>query len=69
MAEDYTKAGAKYGFYFDQALCTGCKACQISCIDKHDLPLGVMWRHRLSSISSVTPSAVTKKTKSARKIK
>ncbi|MFF0745517.1 DMSO/selenate family reductase complex B subunit [Streptomyces sp. NPDC004111] len=32
------------GFYFDQSLCTGCKACQIACKDKHDLPLGVNWR-------------------------
>ena len=34
----------QYGFYFDQAACTGCKACQIACKDKHDLPLGVTWR-------------------------
>ncbi len=32
------------GFFFDQALCTGCKACQIACNDKHDLPIGVNWR-------------------------
>lgn len=32
------------GFYFDQTLCTGCKACQIACKDKHDTPLGVNWR-------------------------
>ncbi|MDO5735650.1 MAG: dimethylsulfoxide reductase subunit B [Propionibacteriaceae bacterium] len=32
------------GFYFDQTLCTGCKACQIACKDKHDLPVGVNWR-------------------------
>lgn len=44
MASDYTKAGANYGFYFDQTQCTGCKACQIACKDKHDLPEGVLWR-------------------------
>lgn len=33
-----------YGFYFDQSACNGCKACQISCKDKHDLPVGVNWR-------------------------
>ncbi len=44
MADNYTQAGAKYGFYFDQSLCTGCKACQVSCVDKHDLPVGVLWR-------------------------
>lgn len=32
------------GFGFDQSLCTGCKACQIACKDKHDLPVGVTWR-------------------------
>ena|ERR1035437_3056941 len=32
------------GFYFDQARCTGCKACQIACKDKNDLPVGVIWR-------------------------
>src|SRR4026209_2056194 len=26
------------GFYIDQANCTGCKACQTACNDKHDLP-------------------------------
>ena len=31
-------------FTFDQSLCTGCKACQIACKDKHDLPVGVTWR-------------------------
>lgn len=44
MTEDLTKAGAEYGFLFDQSLCTGCKACQIACVDKHDLPSGVKWR-------------------------
>jgi anaerobic dimethyl sulfoxide reductase subunit B (iron-sulfur subunit) len=32
------------GFYFDSTLCTGCKACQIACKDKNDLPVGVTWR-------------------------
>lgn len=31
-------------FYFDASACIGCKACQIACKDKHDLPLGVLWR-------------------------
>lgn len=39
-----TDPGGRYGFFFDQSLCTGCKACQIACKDKHDLPLGVNWR-------------------------
>ncbi len=32
------------GFHFDATACNGCKACQIACKDKHDSPLGVMWR-------------------------
>lgn len=32
------------GFHIDQNYCTGCKACQIACKDKNDLPLGVSWR-------------------------
>lgn len=32
------------GFFFDQTRCNGCKACQIACKDKHDLPIGVNWR-------------------------
>lgn len=39
------EAGTKQlGFYFDQTLCNGCKACQIACKDKHDTPLGTNWR-------------------------
>ncbi|MCI6573863.1 MAG: dimethylsulfoxide reductase subunit B [Actinomycetaceae bacterium] len=44
MAENFTQEGANYGFYFNQTLCNGCKACQIACKDKHDLPIGVRWR-------------------------
>lgn len=32
------------GFFIDQNYCTGCKACQIACKDKNDLPIGVIWR-------------------------
>ncbi|MGA3217313.1 MAG: 4Fe-4S dicluster domain-containing protein, partial [Acidimicrobiales bacterium] len=32
------------GFFLDQNYCTGCKTCQISCKDKNDLPIGVIWR-------------------------
>jgi anaerobic dimethyl sulfoxide reductase subunit B (iron-sulfur subunit) len=31
-------------FYFNSGLCIGCKACQTACVDKNDLPLGVLWR-------------------------
>ncbi len=44
MATAEVTAGANYGFFFDQTLCTGCKACQVACKDKHDLPVGINWR-------------------------
>lgn len=31
-------------FYFDAAACSGCKACQMACKDKHDLAVGLLWR-------------------------
>jgi anaerobic dimethyl sulfoxide reductase subunit B (iron-sulfur subunit) len=31
-------------FYVNIAACTGCKACQIACKDKNDLPVGIRWR-------------------------
>ena len=31
-------------FYVDLSKCTGCKACQVACKDKNDLPSGVIWR-------------------------
>jgi anaerobic dimethyl sulfoxide reductase subunit B (iron-sulfur subunit) len=34
----------QYAFYFDSSACSGCKACQVACKDKHNLPLGVLWR-------------------------
>jgi anaerobic dimethyl sulfoxide reductase subunit B (iron-sulfur subunit) len=33
-----------YTFTFDARFCSGCKACQAACKDKHNLPLGVLWR-------------------------
>jgi len=33
------------GFYVNIAACSGCKACQIACKDKNDLPEGISWRH------------------------
>lgn len=34
----------QYAFYVDPRLCTGCKACQVACKDKNDLPVGILWR-------------------------
>lgn len=33
-----------YAFTFDASACTGCKACQVACKDKNNLPVGVLWR-------------------------
>jgi anaerobic dimethyl sulfoxide reductase subunit B (iron-sulfur subunit) len=32
------------GFFVDSAACSGCKACQMACKDRHDLPVGQLWR-------------------------
>jgi anaerobic dimethyl sulfoxide reductase subunit B (iron-sulfur subunit) len=31
-------------FYLDLSACSGCKACQVACKDKHDLEVGRLWR-------------------------
>jgi DMSO reductase iron-sulfur subunit len=33
-----------YAFYFDSSACSGCKACQVACKDKNNLPQEVLWR-------------------------
>jgi anaerobic dimethyl sulfoxide reductase subunit B (iron-sulfur subunit) len=34
----------RYGFHINSASCTGCKACQIACKEKNQLPVGILWR-------------------------
>ena len=34
----------RYGFHVNSGSCTGCKACQIACKDKNNLPVGILWR-------------------------
>lgn len=34
-------------FFFDSSACTNCKACQIACQDKNDLPAEIRWRRVL----------------------
>jgi anaerobic dimethyl sulfoxide reductase subunit B (iron-sulfur subunit) len=31
-------------FYMDSSACIGCKACQVACKDKNNLPVGITWR-------------------------
>lgn len=33
-----------WAFRFDATACSGCKACQAACKDRHGLPVGVLWR-------------------------
>ena len=35
-------------FYFDASACANCKACQIACQDKNDLPFYLRWRRVVS---------------------
>lgn len=35
-------------FYFDASSCANCKACQIACQDKNDLPFYLRWRRVIS---------------------
>ncbi|MEE4292788.1 MAG: DMSO/selenate family reductase complex B subunit [Xanthomonadales bacterium] len=35
---------SRSAFFFDSAACSGCKACQVACKDKNDLPVGQLWR-------------------------
>lgn len=34
----------QYGFYYNTAACTGCKACQMACKNINDLPVGTLYR-------------------------
>jgi anaerobic dimethyl sulfoxide reductase subunit B (iron-sulfur subunit) len=34
----------QYAFYFDSSSCSGCKACQVACKDRHGLRVGLLWR-------------------------
>jgi len=31
-------------FYFNASTCTGCKACQVACQDRNNLPIDIRWR-------------------------
>lgn len=36
---------SKLGFYYDASRCSGCRACQVACKDRNDLPVGILYRH------------------------
>lgn len=35
---------AQKGYYYDMTACIGCKACQVACKDKNDLPMDIVYR-------------------------
>ena len=35
---------ARKGFYFDMALCMGCRTCQVACKDRNGLETGTIYR-------------------------
>ena len=35
---------SQLGFYLDVSSCSGCKACQVACKDRHGLETGRLWR-------------------------
>lgn len=37
-------AKQQMAFYFDASACNGCKACEIACKSKNQLPVGINWR-------------------------
>lgn len=45
------------GFYYNQSACTGCRACQVACKDRNDLPVGILYRHVKSYQTGKFPAA------------
>ena len=39
-----TAATTQLAFHFDSSACSGCKACQMACKDRHGLRTGLLWR-------------------------
>ncbi|MEG2458668.1 MAG: 4Fe-4S dicluster domain-containing protein [Raoultibacter sp.] len=48
---------ARLGFYYNQDNCIGCRACQIACLDRNDLPVGSLYRHVVSFETGTYPAA------------
>lgn len=47
----------QFGFYFNQAECIGCKACQVACCDRNDLAAGFALRRVDSYETGVYPTS------------
>lgn len=48
---------ANLGFYYDQDNCIGCRACQVACVDRNDLPVGSLYRKVASFEAGAYPDA------------
>lgn len=47
-----------YGFYFNMKRCTGCRACQVACQDRNNLPVGLAARKVASYVAGTYPTAM-----------
>lgn len=47
-----------YGFYFNMKRCTGCRACQVACQDRNNLPVGLAARKVTSFVAGIYPNAM-----------
>ena len=45
-----SRGRSRMTFWFDAAACSGCKACQVACKDRHGLETGVLCR-RVSEVA------------------
>lgn len=50
---------ARKGFYFNMALCMGCRTCQVACKDKNDLEIGTVYRRVETYEVGVYPAATS----------
>lgn len=48
--------GRQLGFYYNAAICTGCKGCQIACKDTNDLKVGELYRRVYSFEGGTFPN-------------
>lgn len=45
------------GFYYNQDACSGCRACQVACKDRNDLPVGITYRRVATYQTGTFPAA------------
>ncbi len=45
------------GFFYDQTMCCGCRACEVACHEEHNLPLDKWFRHVTTYETGAWPDA------------